>query len=296
MPRIPLQPETRAIRTLSLAVTALMVALAIAALAAAAALRHVDLDWRDALANRWTVELTGEEPGNPDTDSAAHDGDGARVVSMLRRIPGILDAQIVAPDKVRQLLQPWLGDTEAIRELPLPILIDIRLDPANPPQFSVVAGMLGKQAPGATLDDHGRWIGDLTQLAGAGEMLGLAMFAIIVIAATLTVATAARARLAINRPEIELLHRIGASDLYIMRQFQIDALRSSIVGAILGVMLAAGAGAVLVRQGMAVAPLLPRMRLEPLDWAALAAVPIGAVLISAFMAQLTAWALVRRLP
>jgi hypothetical protein len=52
----------------------------------------------------------------------------------------------------------------------------------------------------------------------------------------------------------------------------------------------------LLRKGTAFAPLLPRLRLETLDWCALAAVPVGAVLIAMFVAQATAWSLVRRLP
>jgi cell division transport system permease protein len=304
MPRIPLQPETRAVRTLSVIVTALMVALAIAALAGAATLRHVDLDWRAALAGSWTVELAAGAPIDPDAPTADADaqnapapgGDGARVIAGLRGTPGILGARIVGQEEVERLLRPWLGDPAAIRELPLPTLIDIRLDPANPPSFAVVQQKIESLAPGARLDDHGAWTNDLTGLARTGEVLGLCLFAIIALAATATVATAARARLAINRAEIQLLHRIGASDLYVIRQFQIDALWSAVLGAVIGGILAAGAGFALIRKGVAFAPLLPRLRLEPLDWCALAAAPAGAVLITILVAQWTAWALVRRLP
>ncbi len=45
-------------RTLSSIVTALMVALGTLVLAGAEAIRHVDIEWRHALADRWTVELT----------------------------------------------------------------------------------------------------------------------------------------------------------------------------------------------------------------------------------------------
>lgn len=296
MSRIPLQPETRAVRSLSLVVTALMVTLAIAALAGAATLRHVDLDWRDALSNRWTVELPAAEIVLSSDAAAPSQPASATALAILHGIPGVLEARIVEQNEVARLLGPWLGDAAAIRELPLPTLIDLRLDPADTPRANVVQQKLAASIPGARLDDHGAWTTDLTRLAGTGEAMGLVLFVIIALAATATVATAARARLAINRPEIELLHRIGASDLYIARQFQIDALRSSGVGAVVGAVLAVLGGYALIRKGTAFAPLLPRLRLEVLDWCILAAVPLGAVLIAIVVAQWTAWSLVRRLP
>ena len=194
------------------------------------------------------------------------------------------------------MLQPWLDDAAAIKELPLPTLIDLRLDPATPPQFAATAQKISSLIPGATLDDHGAWTRDLGGLAQTGEILGVSMFAVIAVAATLTVAAAARARLAINRAEIHLLHRIGASDFYIIRQFQADALRSAILGAILGAALLGAAGFALVRRGAEFAPLLPRLRLDTLDWIVLAAAPLGAILVAVLVAQLTARAMVRRLP
>jgi cell division transport system permease protein len=301
MARIPLQPEARAVRALSFVVTTLMVALGIAALAAAATLRHVDLDWRAALAGRWTVELPPAAPPPPGGALApdgppAKDDSAARAVAAIRAIPGIADAHVIAADEVRRLLQPWLGDMAALPELPLPTLIDVRLAPDQPADSTQIGELVAKAVPGATLDDHGRWTEDLARLAGTGEGVGLMLFAVAVIVAALTVAAVARTRLAVNRPEIALLHQIGASDGYIARQFQRDILRSTLPGAVLGTGLAALAGFALIKKGVVYAPLLPRLRLETVDWVALAAVPLGAVLLTGLVAQATAWALVRRLP
>ncbi len=302
MARMPLRPEARAMQTVSLLITALMVALGIAALAAAAALRHVDLDWRVALEDRWTVELPGAAPANPDEaaqkpdETAQKPDDGARAVAVLRGLPGVADANLLGADEVRHLLQPWLGDAAEMPDLPLPRLIDLRLDPAGPADHAALAKQIAGAVPGATLDDHSRWTGELEHLAQTGEVLGLVLFGIALLAAMLTVTAVARARLAVNQPEVRLLHQIGASDGYIARQFHRHAIRVSVPGALLGTVLAAGAGFALIKKGADFAPLLPRLRLDQFDWAALAAVPIAAVLLTGFVAQATAWALVRRLP
>jgi len=289
--RIPLQPETRAVRSLSLIVIALMVALGIALLAGAAALRHVDVEWRHALSDRWTVELAQTDPTRP---LAQEDID--RAVVTLKSVPGLTAVRAVQPAELKRLLQPWLKDNALVGELPLPALVDITVDPNAAISFPILAQKIATLLPGAKLDDHGNWTRDLLRLAKTGEVLGLIMFAAIALTSVLTVAATARARLAINRPEIELLHRLGASDGYIARQFQAGAFQSSLLGAILGSIVAGGGLAVLLTLGQSQAPLIPQLRLMPTDWAALAAVPVGAVLLATFVARWTAQALARRLP
>ncbi|HTJ64517.1 MAG TPA: FtsX-like permease family protein [Alphaproteobacteria bacterium] len=289
--RIPLQPETRAVRALSLVVIALMVALGIAVLAGAAALRHVDVEWRQALTGRWTVEL---EPADPTRPVAQADID--RAVLALKAVVGVIDARAVPQSDIKRLLQPWLRNDSLITELPLPALIDIRVDTNTTEPLPALAQKIAAQVPGAKLDDHGAWTRDLMRLAKTGEALGLIMFAAIALVSVFTVAATARARLTINRPEIELLHRLGASDGYIARQFQTGAFQSSAVGALLGSIVAGGGLAILMTLGRAQAPLIPRLRLEGFDWIVLAAVPIGAVLLATFVARWTAHALARRLP
>ena len=284
---IPLQPETRSLRTMSLIVTALMVALGIVALAGAAALRHADLDWRMQLAGRWTVELGDGEPHIAPAETA-------KVVAALSAIPGIRTAQVLEPQEVARLLKPWLGD--ATTDLPLPVLIDVAVDAANPPAAADVRQKLAAINPAAKLDDHANWTGDMVRLLKTGEAIGLALFAIVAMTTALTVAATARARLAANREEIELLHILGAGDSTIAGQFQTSALISGVVGAAVGTVIAAMALAGLFAADHSFAPLLPRLWLSPLDWVAMAVAPLGSIALGVIVARRTALALVRRLP
>jgi len=282
MSGIPFKSEQRTMRALSVLVTGLMVALGILVLAGAATLRHVDTAWRHALSDRWTVETTA--------------ADANRAVAALKTAAGITEVRIVSADEMRHLLQPWLHDAALTAQLPLPTLIDVMIDRDRPPSSTVLAQQLAAAVPGAKLDDHGAWTRDLLRIAKAGEAIGLAVFAAIALTATLTIAATARARLAVNRDEIELLHSLGATDGFIAGQFQAGAFRATVVGIVIGAVLAAAIILGVIRGAPPVIPFVAELRLEPIDWAVLALVPVGAVLLAMLVTRWTAYGLARRLP
>jgi cell division transport system permease protein len=282
MSAIRFRPEHRTMRALSVLVTALMVALGILILAGAATLRHVDGEWRHAVSDRWTVELP--------------QGDAGPAVIVLQKLPGVANARIVPADEIRQLLQPWLHDAALTAQLPLPTLIDLGIDHAKPPSSAVLAQQVSAALPGAKLDDHGAWTRDLLHLAEAGEAVGLALFAAIALTAALTIAATARVRLAVNAREIELLHSLGATDGFIANQFQAAVIRSTIAGVMIGTVLAAAAVAGLIKAAPPIVPFVSQLRLTTTDWAGLAVVPIGAILLAILVTRWTAYGLARRLP
>lgn len=272
-------------RALSAAVTAIMVALGITVLAGALALRHLDVDWQRALTERWTVELDAANPTDMD-----------RALTALRALPGVADARPVPPDEIHRLLRPWLGDDKLAAQLPLPVLIDLKTGPGAPVPASVLSARIAAVVPGAKLDDHESWTGDLLSLARSGEALGLILFAAIALTAAATIAATARARLAANSREVALLHILGATDGYIARSFQAGPFRSALLGAFAGSAVAAAAILALSGTASPAIPLIPRLTLLPADLAALAIVPIGAVLLAVFVSGFSAYLMARRVP
>ncbi|HEX4504320.1 MAG TPA: FtsX-like permease family protein [Alphaproteobacteria bacterium] len=282
MSGIPFKSEQRSMRALSVLVTGLMVALGILVLAGAATLRHVDTAWRHALTDRWTVETTA--------------ADADKTVAALTTTQGITGVRVVPAEEMRHLLQPWLHDAGLTAELPLPTLIDVVIDRERPPSAAVLAQKLAAAVPGAKLDDHGSWTRDLLRIAEAGETIGLAVFAAIALTAALTIAATARTRLAVNRDEIELLHSLGATDGFIAGQFQAGAFRATVVGVVTGAVLAASVILGVIKGAPPVIPFVAELRLEPADWAVLALVPVGALLLALLVTRWTAYGLARRLP
>ena len=159
-----------------------------------------------------------------------------------------------------------------------------------------LAAVLSAIAPGIQIDDHHRSLGRLVRLAHAVELVALIVVALVSLAAMATVVFITRTGLAIHHRAIELLHLIGASDAYVARQFQAQALDLGLRGGVIGVALAAGTVAALGWfVGTLADGLLPALDLTVPQWGALALVPLGVILVSMLTARMTVLAALRRL-
>jgi cell division transport system permease protein len=260
-----------------------MAYLAALSLAGMLALHGVLQGWDRGLAGTMTVEL-------PPARDAAGDKALNQALSVLRATPGVVSAEIIDRATEGKLLEPFLGTAVAPDELQLPRLIDLRLASGVTLDLPSLKAKLATAAPGAVLDDHRLWLDRLYRLALSVEATGLAIVAMVGGAAVLTVVFTTRAGLAVHHDVIELLHLMGARDLYIARQFENEAMRLGLSGGIVGVTLAAltlwalghaaAATAILGEE----AKLLPDLRLVLWQWGALALLP----LVTGFAALLTA--------
>ena len=259
----------------------------LAALAAIGALtaRSFVGDWNDRLTGTLTVQVPPAAGGE---SREALDA----VLRLLRVTPGVVAAEPLPPELASSLLEPWLG-TELVDSLPLPGLIDVRVDGAQPLDLAALRERLENAAPGTTLDDHGRWLADARSAARAVTVIATSVLAVVLVAAVLAVVFTVRTGLAVHRDEIEILHLIGAPNSYIARQFQWHTARLSVVGGLGGALLAVLsvlALRVILQDGAAdpvgleLDDLLTLVRLSWSDWAILAAVP----LLTAVIAMVTA--------
>jgi cell division transport system permease protein len=260
-----------------------MAYLAALSLAGMLALHGVLQGWDRGLAGTMTVEL-------PPARDAASDKALAQALSVLRATPGVTSAEAIDRDAESKLLEPFLGTAVTPDELQLPRLVDLRIASGVALDLAALRTKLAAAAPGAVLDDHRLWVDRLYGLALSVEATGLAIVAMVGAAAVLTVVFTTRAGLAVHHDVIELLHLMGARDLYIARQFENEAMRLGLSGGIAGVALAAvtlwglghaaAATAVLGEE----AKLLPDLRLVLWQWGALALLPV----LTGFAAMLTA--------
>src|SRR5690606_8023169 len=92
-----------------------------------------------------------------------------KVLDALNHHPAVESAAAVPREKVTELLKPWLGTDEAIADLPLPVLVDVRLSTSEPSAIAAVSNAVQTAAPGAVIDDHRAW---LNRVIGLAEGLG----------------------------------------------------------------------------------------------------------------------------
>jgi cell division transport system permease protein len=272
---------------------AFMVYLAALALLAAVAMDAMAARWQGDLQGRVTVQVPA--PGDP-TDTAARQDRIDRAVDALLATPAVTGVEVLSRARSAALLEPWLGEAAMAPELPTPDLIAVTLRSAGA-DLGDLPQRLAEAVPGASVDDHQRWLARLFALAGSVEALALVIVALVGLAAVATIVFVTRTGLAIHRQVIELLHVMGARDLYVAEQFQGHALRLGVAGGLLGALAAAltALGVAWLLQGERTA-LLPAIRLGWAQWLMLATLPVVAGLVAMLTARWTVLRTLAKLP
>ena len=121
----------------------------------------------------------------------------------------------------------------------MPQLIEVTLTPGQPVELAGLGRALADGVPGAQLDDHQRWNQELASFAASSEAVGWAVLALIAVATLAIVIYATQAGLQAHREIVEVVHMIGARDVFIATEFQRHFLWLGLRGGLIGLTLAA---------------------------------------------------------
>ncbi len=160
--------------------------------------------------------------------------------NFLRSRKGIARANALSLETSSKLLEPWLGQSDALSALPVPRLIAIEIDRNEPPDIDELRAELTKKFPTASLDDHRRWQRQIRTVTRSFALGGLAILLLVGAATTAIIISATRSALASNREIVEVLHFVGATDRYIAREFERHFLRLGIRAGLVGALCATG--------------------------------------------------------
>ena len=58
-----------------------------------------------------------------------------KAIRLIEETPGVLRARALSDDELAALIEPWLGNTDLIADLPLPHLIDVTVSDTQPPDL-----------------------------------------------------------------------------------------------------------------------------------------------------------------
>ena len=183
--------------------------------------------WLRDIASEVTVQVEVKE--RSDVDKLVAD-----VSSYLSRQPGIATVRALSIADAAQLLEPWLGQTEALKTLPVPRLVALELDRNTPPDLDALRTQLGEQFKGVTLDDHRRWQQQIRTITRSFALGGLAILLLVGAATTAIIVSATKSAMASNREIVEVLHFVGATDRFIAREFERHFLRLGVRAGIVG--------------------------------------------------------------
>lgn len=220
-----------ALRTLMIAMSVMCYLACIAMGGLVLVNRAVD-SWTSDIASEVTVQLVPR-------DGVDLDAETTKVMGIFSDAPGVVGVRALDRQASLKLLEPWLGNTRLLDDLPVPRLITIAVDPANRPDFNALGARLEAEVPGAVLDTHQRWQGELTRLSGVIEWLGIAILGLIALSATTLVIHVTRSALEANRDAVEVLYLVGARDRFIARQVErrllLTGFRAGLLGAAGGI-------------------------------------------------------------
>ena len=164
-----------------------------------------------------------------------------RAVRALEAAPGVTAVRPVPERDMRRTLERWLGPAGADADLPLPALIDVELAPGA--SARAVAMRVEAAVPGARLVAYSALLGPMLNALRSLTLLAFVLVLLIALATAAAVVLAARGALDTNRPTIEVMHGVGATDAQVTRLFQRRIALDSLTGGVIG---AGGAGLVLV--------------------------------------------------
>jgi cell division transport system permease protein len=225
------QHDTPLLSASSIAGRALVIVVAIMTFLASMTAGTVELvasassSWRSDISREATIQVRPRSGRDIEQDVL-------RVSALARATTGISGVKVYSKSESEKLLEPWLGTSLDITELPVPRLIELKID--GPPDFAGLRQRLARDAPSATLDDHRMWVERLGAMASAMVVVGVVIMMLVLIATALAIAFATRGAMAGNRDIIEVLNLVGASDVFIAREFQKHFLRLGLKGGAIG--------------------------------------------------------------
>jgi cell division transport system permease protein len=228
MPAVaPIVPKNSIAGRSLTAVVAIMTFLAALTTGAAMVVLNAASDWQSEVGREVTIQVRP----TPGRDVEA---DLRKAAELARATVGTADVRVYTKEESARLVEPWLGSGFALEDLPIPRLIVIKLGAGARPDLAALRQLLAAQVVTASLDDHRRWINRMRTMAGTAVAGGLAVLALVLAATVLSVTFATRGTMAANRPIVEVLHYVGATDAFIADQFQRHFLVLGFKGGVIG--------------------------------------------------------------
>lgn len=273
----------------------LMTFLAFLALSGSFALGRIGAQWRSGLEGQATVEIPATDASGKILPESVRKDTAQRVLDFLKGAPAVGEARLLSPQEISDLVGPWLGDLdtpegeEILPGIALPTVISLTLTPTEDSEsVTALNRKLQSISDRARLDTHQDWLGDMLRFSDALQTAALVIALVTGITAGLAVAGAVRSRMAEHKADIEILHLMGATDSYIVRQFERHAISLAFRGGCMG--LVAG-WAILILIGLVAGQadnaLVPDVSFTPTQIGLLLALPVLASALACLAARVS---------
>lgn len=227
----------------------LLILLLLLVFACASSVGGTLLRWHGGLNNKITIEIPFSETsfsGAPKpetlekipTEMAQLSAPVQQVLSYVRNIPGVLRAEVVEGEYLLSLLQPWVGQTDLLKDLQMPVLIDLDIDPNVVIDYENIKQYLKSISGGIRFEAHTRWQQMLTVMGQAIKTLSYAIVGFILGTIFIVISLITKSSLAAHRESIDVLRLMGAKNSYVASRFQSQAFKACFQGGLIGILFA----------------------------------------------------------
>ena len=188
--------------------------------------------WTNSISSEITIQIP--VPANDTGDAKV-----AEIVKFIYDQNGIKQVFPYSREQSLKLVEPWIGKSEVLKSFAVPRLLAVEIDRDSPPELPMLKKVLEAKYPGAVLDDHGLWRGEIRRLTRFLELAGIGMLGLMAAATAAVIIAAATSALTSNREIVAVLNLVGAEEKFIASQFERHFLWVGIKAGIMGVGLAA---------------------------------------------------------
>lgn len=274
-------------------ITMLMVFVATLALLGALSINNVIAVWQKGVSGALTIQVpTYTAKGETRGDAIQKDID--KTMEILQATKGVLSYSVVPPEKMYDLLSPWVDDSKTIQELPLPKLLDVQIN-ADMFDFFTLKDRLAKEVPMAQADAHRITLMRLIETGRRIQQMLSFILVLLILTTAFTVVYTSSSTLAVHQPTLNILHMMGAKDSSIAAQYASRDFMRALLGGILGLLLAIPLGWVCSRMLMPEQlPLLQGASLSWTSWSIIFCLPLAVALLAFITALLTVLKILRR--
>jgi cell division transport system permease protein len=213
------------------------------------------------------------------------------VRAVLTRTAGVTKVELLSDAQMEALLAPWLGEGFVLADLPIPVMLDVTTevkDGMTSVDVQALRATLAKIDSAIRVEDRGPWVAHMVRAISLLQGIVVLVALLLVACVIGMIVLVSRTNLRLHFKTVSLLHMFGATDEYILRQFQWNNAWLAARGAGVGMLVAGAvfASAVLLSIRWQ-SPVVPEISVTLLHVVLLLSLPVLTASIALFATRLT---------
>ena len=214
-------------------ITMLMTFVAALTLFASISMNNIINHWNNVISGSLTIQQPTYDLTGINREEAALK-ELTQITELLKQQPFVVNFHVLTNEEMDKLMNPWLGELSQLNELPIPKLVDVKLDKSVPFSLDMFKTELNAIAPYAQVDSHRIWLSNLIDIAGGIQKTILIILTLLILTTAFTVIYTTRSGLLVQSGTLNLLQMMGAKDFTIAFNVAFHAFWKSFLGGIIG--------------------------------------------------------------